>query len=158
MKRLRIYLDTSVISHLIAPDVPDKQEDTHKLWNDIQAGKYDVVISDVTIDELEGCPDPKLSSLRIMLSDIIYTDVSRSPEALRLCELYCKVGGLPPKSRLDALHIAIATESGCNIILSWNFKHIVNYRAMTAVEAVNLREGYAPLRILSPTMLLESED
>jgi len=158
MKRLRIYLDTSVISHLLAPDVPDKQEDTRKLWIDIQAGKYDVVVSDVTIDELEGCPEPKLSSLRAMLSEITYTDVSRSPEALRFCKLYFEVGGLPPKSRLDAMHIAIATESSCNILLSWNFKHIVNYRAMTAVEAVNLREGYMPLRILSPTMLLESED
>ena len=158
MKRLRIYLDTSVISHLDAPDALEKQEDTRKLWKDIQAGKYDVVISDVSIDELEGCPEPKLTCLRSMLSGITYADISRTAEASRLCDLYFEVGGLPPKSRIDALHIAVATENGCNILLSWNFKHIVNYRAMTAVEAVNLREGYAPLRILSPTMLLESEE
>jgi hypothetical protein len=41
--------------------------------------------------------------------------------------------------------------------LSWNFKHIVNLRAITAVEAVNIQEGYRTLRIMSPTMLLEEE-
>ena len=158
MKRLKIYLDTSVISHLNAPDALNEQADTCKLWHDIQAGKYDIVISDVVIDELEGCPEPKLSYLRSMLGGITYADITRSPEAARLRDLYFEVGGLPPKSRLDALHIAIATVNNCNIILSWNFKHIVNYRAMTAVDAVNIKEGYAPLRILSPTMLLESED
>jgi len=158
MKRLKIYLDTSVISHLDAPDALKEQADTCKLWEEIQAEAYEVVVSDVVIDELEGCPEPKLSYLRSMLSSISYADITRSPEATRLRDLYLKVGGLPPKSRLDALHIAIATVNSCNIILSWNFKHIVNYRAMTAVDAVNIKEGYAPLRILSPTMLLESED
>ena len=61
MRKLKIYLDTSVISHLDAPDVPEKQDDTRKLWDDIKIGKYDVVISDITIDEMEGCPEPKLS-------------------------------------------------------------------------------------------------
>jgi len=158
MKRLKIYLDTSIISHLDAPDALKEQADTRKLWEDMQAGKYEVVVSDVVIDELEGCPEPKLSYLRSMLGGISYADITRSLEAARLRDLYFEVGGLPPKSRLDALHIAIATANSCNIILSWNFKHIVNYRAMTAVDAVNIKEGYAPLRILSPTMLLESED
>ena len=144
MKRLKIYLDTSVISHLDAPDVPDKQEDTRKLWEDIQAGKFEVVISDVTIDEMEDCPEPKLSYLRSMLGEIEHTDIDKNAEAERLSELYFEVGGLPPKSREDAMHIAIATVYSCNIILSWNFKHIVNYRAMTAVEAVNIKEATHP--------------
>jgi len=154
MKKLKIYLDTSVISHLDAPDKPDWMEDTLRLWEEIKAGKYDVVISDVTIDEMEGCPEPKLSYLRSMLAEIEYTDIDKNAEAERLSALYFEMGGLPPKSRTDAMHIAIATAYNCNIILSWNFKHVVNYRAMTAVEAVNIKEGYAPLKILAPTMLL----
>ena len=92
-----------------------------------------------------------------MLSEIEYNDIDKNTEAERLNALYFEIGGLPPKSRVDAMHIAVATAYGCNIILSWNFKHIVNYRAMTAVEAVNIKEGYAPLKILSPTMLLGGE-
>jgi hypothetical protein len=56
------------------------------------------------------------------------------------------------------MHIAIATVNKCDVILSWNFKHIVNFRAMTAVDAVNLREGYSLIRILSPSMMLEGEE
>jgi predicted nucleic acid-binding protein len=58
MKKPRIYLDTSVISHLDAPDVPDKETDTRRLWEDIKTGKYEVVISDLTIVELEETPEP----------------------------------------------------------------------------------------------------
>jgi hypothetical protein len=53
------------------------------------------------------------------------------------------------------MHIALATVYNCDIILSWNFRHIVNLRAITAVEAVNIQEGYRVLRIMAPSMLLE---
>jgi hypothetical protein len=69
--------------------------------------------------------------------------------------LYFERGGLPPKSKDDALHIAIATTCGCDVILSWNFRHIVNMRAITAVDSVNIHQGYRTLRIMPPTMLLE---
>lgn len=158
MKRLKLYLDTSVISHLDAPDALEKMADTKRLWEILKRGRYDIVISDATIDELESCAEPKKSFMYSQLADLQYSDAERLPEAEALASLYSEVGGLPPKSQVDALHLAIASVAGCHVILSWNFKHIVNLRAMTAVEAVNLREGYYPLRILSPTMLLESED
>ena len=46
----------------------------------------------------------------------------------------------------------------CDVVLSWNFKHIVNLRAMTAVEDVNVTKRYKNIRILSPTMLLDGEE
>jgi len=157
MKRLRIYLDTSVISHLDAPDVPEKQEDTLKLWNDIQTGKYAVIMSELTFFEVNKCPEPKRAFMRDSLATITYDYVDQTEEAERLSSLYFDIGGLPAKSKNDAMHIAIATASGCDIVLSWNFKHIVNLRSMTAVEAVNIKEGYGLLRILSPSMILEEE-
>jgi len=54
--------------------------------------------------------------------------------------------------------MALASVNNYNIILSWNFKHIVNLRAINAVDSVNFKEGYSMLRILTPTMMLESED
>lgn len=158
MKKLKLYLDTSVISHLDAPDAPEKMADTKRLWTLMKYGRYDIVISDATIDELEGCAEPKRSFMYDQLAEIAYTNIEKSDEAQALANLYVEVGGLPPKSRVDSLHLAIASVAGCQAILSWNFKHIVNLRAMNAVEAVNIREGYYPLKVLSPTMLLESED
>ncbi|MDR1523003.1 MAG: hypothetical protein LBS29_03545 [Endomicrobium sp.] len=158
MKKLKIYLDTSVISHLSAPDVPEKMQDTLNLWEDVKKGVYDILISDVTITEIERCPEPKRSFMYSVLANIKYEEVQHSEETERLANLYFKEGGLPPSSQDDAKHIAIATANICNVIISWNFKHIVNLRAMTAVDAVNLKEGYALLRILSPSMLLKEEE
>jgi predicted nucleic acid-binding protein len=63
MKRLKIYLDTSVISHLDAQDVPDREADTKRLWEEIRKGMFEVFISPVVGEELEQCPEPKRSFL-----------------------------------------------------------------------------------------------
>jgi predicted nucleic acid-binding protein len=155
MKKLRVYLDTSVVSHLDQPDAPDKTRDTIALWEDFKSGAYDAVISDLTLAEIDDCAEPKRSFMRMNLAEISYEEVYRNDETLRLSVLYFEHGGLPPKSKDDALHIAIATVYGCDIILSWNFRHIVNFRAITAVESVNIKQGYRTLRIMPPSMLLE---
>jgi predicted nucleic acid-binding protein len=148
-------LDTSVISHLDQQDAPDKTKDTLALWEDIKLGSFYVIISDLTLAEIDDCAEPKRSFMRQCIAEINYEDVARNDETRRLSALYFERGGLPPKSKDDALHIAIATVYGCDIILSWNFRHIVNLRAITAVESVNIQEGYRALRIMHPTMLLE---
>lgn len=107
--------------------------------------------------EINKCSEPKRTFMREALAEITFDYVDQTKEAERLSKLYFEIGGLPPKSRNDALHIAIATATECDLVLSWNFKHIVNLRAMTAVEAVNIKEGYGTLRILSPSMVLEEE-
>jgi hypothetical protein len=158
MQKYKLYLDTSVISHLNAPDVPEKMRDTLRLWEDIRMGLYEVFISDLTIAEMDACPEPKKAFMFSKLAEVEYTNLVRDNEAKRLSEQYYLAGGLPPKSREDAQHIAIATVNDCDIILSWNFKHIVNLRAMTAVEDVNRQRHYKHIRILSPTMMLDRED
>jgi hypothetical protein len=63
MKKLKLYLDTSVISHLDQKDAPDKMAETRLLWNKIKAGVYDVVILDVDIRELNKCDEKKRNTL-----------------------------------------------------------------------------------------------
>ena len=55
MNKLKVYLDTSVISHLLQEDVPEKMADTRQLWKMFCSGKYDVYLSTVTLEELKGC-------------------------------------------------------------------------------------------------------
>ena len=50
----------------------------------------------------------------------------------------------------DAEHIASASVAGVDLVISWNFKHIVRLDRILGYEAVNLRQGYKPLRIYSP--------
>jgi predicted nucleic acid-binding protein len=158
VKKLRVYLDTSVISHLDQQDAPERMADTALIWEDFKSGLYDIVISDLAMAEIDDCAEPKRSFMRRSIAEISYEEVVRNEETRRLSALYFERGGLPPKSKDDAMHIAIAAVYNCDIILSWNFRHIVNLRAITAVEAVNIQEGYRVLRIMAPSMLLEKGD
>jgi len=154
MKRLRIYLDTSVISHLDAPDAPDKQEDTRSLWNDIQDGKYEVYISPVDVLELERCSEPKRSGLERQLQAIPYTLLQETEEVIGLASQYLEAGVLRKKSFDDCQHIAYACVHNCDMIISWNFKHMVNYKTISGVKSVNALAGYKEMPIYTPTILI----
>lgn len=63
MRKLKVYLDTSVISHLLQEDVPGKMADTQQLWKMFKAGKFDIYLSTVTLEEVSNCPEPKKSKM-----------------------------------------------------------------------------------------------
>ena len=58
-KKLKIYLDTSVVSYLLQDDVPEKMEITNRLWELFEEGKYELYLSNVTMKEISKCPEPK---------------------------------------------------------------------------------------------------
>ncbi len=160
MRRMRIYLDTSVISHLDAPDTPEKMQDTIALWNALAKETFldesvvEVVISRVVLQEIADCPDPKRSFMVNELRRIKREIISKTEEATILAEKYITHGVLSRKHFNDLLHIALASLNRCNIVASWNFKHFVNFKTMDDVNAVHLIEGYEPIRIASPSMIL----
>jgi len=158
MRKLKIYLDTSVISHLDAPDVPDKMNDTLSLWEEIKQGLYDVVTSDIALREIANCHEPKRSVLLDYLSEIDYERYSSTAEAESLANAIIGQGILTQKSLDDCLHIAIAVTNDCDMIISWNFKHMVNVRTINGVRAVNLLNGYKSIDIYSPTILIKGDD
>lgn len=65
---------------------------------------------------------------------------------------------LTKKSYDDCQHIAAAVIYGCDCIISWNFKHIVNIKTIRGVRAITNLKGYKPIEILNPSVLLESEE
>ena len=67
------------------------------------------------------------------------------------------MGILTKKSYDDCQHIAAAVIYGCDCIISWNFKHIVNIKTIRGVRAITNLKGYKPIEILNPSVLLESE-
>jgi len=158
MKKLKIYLDTSVVSHLFADDTPDRMDDTNKLWDDFKAGKYDIFISAITVEELQKCSEPKRSKMAERLGEIDFQVIEETDEINNLASEYLNNGVLTKKSMDDCLHIACAVVTNCDIIVSWNFKHLVNYRTINKVKIVNAVNHYKEISIISPTMLLEEVD
>ena len=68
MKKLKIYIETSIISHLQAKDTPEKMNTTLKLWQEISDNLYRIAISEVTFIELERCAEPKRTAMFDFLS------------------------------------------------------------------------------------------
>ena len=157
MRKLKLYLDTSTISHLFAEDTPDKMSDTHILWRDLISGKYDILISPVVIDEIRKCPEPRQTMMFERLNQIKFQVLKETNEVFSLADEYIKGGVLREKSRDDCLHIAYAVVYSCDAIVSWNFKHLVNFKTINKVRVVNTIHMYKEIGIISPTMLIEED-
>jgi len=154
MKKLKLYLDTSVISHLYAPDMPEKMAETLIFWKEIKAEKYNIVISDIAFEELGRCSEPKKSLLSDYISEINFENPTETNESGYLLTAYLQYEVLSAKNRDDLRHIALATVFGCDIIVSWNFRHFVNIKTISRVQAINQLQGYPEIKILPPSMII----
>ena len=158
MKKQRIYLDTSVISHLQAVDASEKMADTLLLWEDIKSGIYDVVISSVTIDEINDCSEPKRSFMLNELKKIPLTVIETETKVEELSQEFIRLGILKEKSIDDCMHIATALLAKCDVIVSWNFKHIVNDKTIEGVKIISKTKGFDSIKIYCPSILTGGKD
>ena len=155
MKRIRIYLDTSVIGGAF-----DKEfgEPSKKLFEEIKKGAKTAIISDLTLDELSDAPEEFRKQLigqieSLPSSSIEY--VTTTEEMVELAQRYLNAGIVAENFRRDALHIAIATVVKADVLVSWNFKHIVNLAKIRQYNGINLTQGQALLEIRSPQEVLD---
>jgi hypothetical protein len=162
VKKLRIYLDTSVINFLFADDAPDFRRVTEDFF-DRHAAQYELYGSDVLVRELNADLDVQRRERHLRtLADhrVAILPANRDDEVARLADAYMRHGVVPVRNRGDALHVAYATVFELDVVLSWNFKHLANLRREARFTTVNHEEGYwhSP-RIVSPMeMADESEE
>lgn len=162
MKKLKIYLDTSVINFLFADDVPDLRKITEEFFELVKEGEsFEVYISDVVINEITKTNDTeKRRRLLSIIGDyqIIRLTNEKDTEVSELAELYLSKGIIPKVKIEDALHIAYAVVFEMDVLLSWNYKHLANIRKERAVLVTNMENGYNyPIRIATP-MEVDYED
>ena len=158
-KKIRLYLDTSVISYLDQQDAPEKMKETQDVWDILRTNKYEIVISNIALGEIEECEQDKWLKLIDYITELDYIDYYANEETKELAELIINEGILKPKSRDDALHIASAILSDSDIILSWNFKHLVNIETINGVRKICFNRSFNKIiDIYSPNVLLEKED
>lgn len=119
------------------------------LIDDFRKGRFVALISEVVSSELEDAPE-NVQRVYAELLNLNPEIVSPSPEAIQLAGIYQERRILTPKFYDDGLHIALATISEADILVSWNFKHIVHFDKIRLFNAVNLEMGYKPLQIYSP--------
>lgn len=157
-KKLKIYLDTSIISYLDQQDTPERMADTHKLWKKVKSDKYDVVTSSVMIRELSKCEENKKKILFNYLSQIEFARVEINDEIEKIATRIIDCGILTQKSFDDCLHIAAAIFTECDLIVSWNFKHIVNIKTIEGVKYVSALSGHRAISIYDPLTFMGGDD
>jgi len=143
------YLDTSVFGGYF-----DKEfsEPTVSLFDRMIRENIKLIVSEVLMAELANAPEyvRELQGL-FPISQVKLVDVN--PEAEKLAKLYIAERVVGKTSYADCLHIALATLSQADILVSWNFKHIVNIDRIRGYNAVNLKLGYRMIEIYSPLEL-----
>jgi hypothetical protein len=147
---MRIYIDTSVIGGCFDPEFSLW---SNILFKDFTNGKKIAVVSDQTLNELEEAPFQVRNLIKsIPLQNIEMIELNE--EASLLAKRYIKEGVVTNKHLIDAQHIAMATIHRVEIIVSWNFKEMVNVFKIRQYNAVNLKFGYSLIDIRSPKELI----
>jgi hypothetical protein len=134
MLRFRVYIDTSVIGGYFDDEF---SKYSILLFNDFTSGKKIAVFSNLTLRELKHAPENVRKKFDEIPKEHIEF-VGLTEEAEKLAQRYIEDGVISPNHFLDAEHIAIATVEKVDIIVSWNFKHIVNVHKIRGFNSVNL--------------------
>ena len=150
----RFFFDTSVFGGIYDTEF---EEETLQLFERFKLGKIICVYSDLTESELLKAPDNVRAFFKNLPKE--YTErVVVNAEIIELATKYIEEKVVGKTSFDDCLHIATATLNKADILVSWNFKHIVNVYRIRGYNSINLRMNYLSLEIRSPKEILEYED
>jgi len=151
--RRRIYIDNSVISGYF-----DKEFEvaTKRLFDRIIAKDFDIYFSKVNMAELSLAPK-YIRDIKNLIPTDCYNYLDLSEEANILAETYINEKVLGQASMNDAYHIAIASVNRLDCLISWNFKHIVNFDKIKKFNSINLKLGYPLIDIRTPLEFFKYE-
>lgn len=150
---IRVYVDTSVFGGVFDEEFRDVSA---RFFDEVKVGRFALVSSGLVEDELAPSPVQVQEFFEELTGNGEVVDLS--DEALALRDSYVSLGVVSEKHLADALHVALATTTKCDMIVSWNFKHIVNYRRIHQYNAANALNGYGNIDIHSPPEVVENED
>jgi len=148
--KIKVYLDTSVISALFDDRNPDRKELTETFFNSID--QYETYISSITNAEIDRTPEENIKQqMKNLVNNfhVLETDDNINTLALQ----YVKNGAFPKQFQEDAYHVAFAVIYEVDYLLSWNFKHLVKEKTRAIVRMVNTLNKYRQIDIITPAEL-----
>lgn len=148
MKLLKVYFETQVFNFAFADDFPVEKDITLKLFNKIK--DYEAYISEIVIREISRAPEFKKKQLFNLINKYEFKELEFDRESEELAKWYIKEGVIPEKYEEDAFHIAIASVNNLDVLISWNFSHIVKLKTKMRVVGINRMLGYKEIEIVSP--------
>ncbi|MBI3260029.1 MAG: type II toxin-antitoxin system VapC family toxin [Ignavibacteriae bacterium] len=149
---MRIYIDTSVVGGFYDDEF---DQSTREFFTEVENGKFILVVSELLEAELIRAPEFVRNHLNKYSIEQIER-VELTEEAKVLADRYIIEQVVGATSKADCQHIAIATINKVDVLVSWNFKHIVNLKRIRGYNSVNLKNNYQMLEIRTPKEILES--
>ncbi|MFZ4800276.1 MAG: PIN domain protein [Bacteroidia bacterium] len=150
----RFYFDTSVFGGLFDAEF---ERETTLLFEKVKLGQIICVYSDLSLTELSRAPqNVRDYFLELPKENMEFVEVTK--EAFELANQYLNERVVGKTSADDCCHIAAATINKVDLLVSWNFKHIVNVIRIRGYNSVNLKNGYIQLEIHSPKEIVNYED
>ena len=146
----RVYLDTSVLSALEDLRWPDRAELTRLFW--VRRDQFELCTSELARQEVaETSDEDRRRQMSALLSELTIHPVTAEMHAL--ARRYVEAGIFPESVIADAVHVAAAVLTRCDVLISWNFKHLVNRTRRNAVAVVNASSGLPTIEIIAPPEL-----
>ncbi|MFN8267553.1 MAG: PIN domain-containing protein [Chitinophagales bacterium] len=149
----RIYIDTSVIGGYYDTEF---EVATKRLFNRIINKDFSIFFSEVNETELILAPKHIRDVKKLIPTDCL-TFIEMNNEAETLAQTYISEKALGKASENDAYHIALSSVYRLDCLISWNFKHIVNFDKIKLFNSINMRLGYPLIDIRSPLEFLKDE-
>jgi predicted nucleic acid-binding protein len=157
----KLYIETSVWNQLHQDLRPDLRENTEKFMSVVQAGAYEVFISDYVLFEVDKClSEEKRAQLLQWIEGSRAQVLTPGHECESLMEAYFAAGILSPtrtNKYYDAGHVAVASVNGIEYLLTYNYKHLLKVNKIDAFNGVNLLHSYGEIRFVPPEFFLPEE-
>lgn len=153
MKKIRVYVDTSAIGGCFDPEFSSW---SNSLFSDFRKGTLLPLSSSVVEKEVSYAPSEVQEKFREFLA-LDPEIIPINSEIIDLRNVYLKKGILKPKFSNDLLHIAIATYANADVLVSWNFRHIVRFDKIILYNAANIELGYKAIQTYSPREVTKNE-
>jgi len=156
MKKLKIYLETTVFNRYFEPE-RESCDETRILFDEIAAGKFVAFASEYVLEELARTEEPKRQRMLDLLKRSCAAVFVKSEETDALARQYMLHNIISENHRYDRSHIACAAVNGMDAIVSFNFSHINRLSTKEKTELVNRLSGYPAVRIIQPLEVIGND-
>jgi predicted nucleic acid-binding protein len=143
---MKLYLDTSVFSAYYDERTPERMQMARDFWRILD--QHEKLCSELTVEELNQAHSDLREKLLELTRNFMILNITDQMKGL--AEVYVGEGVVPSRYFADALHIAVAVLGDADILVSWNFKHLVRRSTRLLVNYINTKQGFRAIEILAP--------
>jgi predicted nucleic acid-binding protein len=152
----KYYFETTLFNYYYLDEAKriENREITKRLFNNVNLGIIKGYFSQVVLDEIAQCENPKRKMMLDLIEKYDLAPVENYNDLETLAADYIREGAIPINKRNDALHLAIATINNLDVVVSWNCSHIVKFKTQQIVRVVNIIHGYKEIDVRTPGEVL----